>query len=898
MNSGKVKCTCGWSWNKSDSSKKDMYICHECGRDNSNNMKNGGALDKAQTGKKLPKETEADRAKRVAEKTAGALGIGLVLDQYPGAETVYDGWNIIDAYNEGDPMKIMPNVFGALLPGISGKAIEAVTEEYLPKTPEKEKEKFKAVMKGKRASFEEMRKVQESIDWSKGWDKMKSDIKSLFIEPPTIDKQKVIKYFNSKPKNRLENGGWLDNYADGGSMQEHQENYNDSQAFAPEGMVGDGFSNVGRNYSPAWGGQFQKGGKLKFLQPTDKNLPEGYRIPYDTPSSERAMSIGGENGEPAYLIPSFKYGKELDDPLGEFRKTGEHLGGPFKTWQEAEEWERTVRHPAVEKGENIMFPQEQFQNGGKKKPIYVESKKDPRYKAYNDSLSLYKKTLEIENPKYYIKENGRQSDPSWYNWKGDRLAAEEFGRKNNIDYGYEYYQTGKFPGKIQPIRTGDWGEGMAYPIYKKPQQPVLIETKAIQNNLHPTGSTNNLNINSSIPTIRHKAKNAKSYKVKETVQGKYAPSTVEYEVTDPRNINMNDLGPGNTRVLTPNYAMGGSIPGAVGFTYARTKGIPSNGPYAKKTLASAQNGVDMYENPMLARRVDNPNVNRSYYDPRLNTMNIGTDYNTWKDEYTGELLTGDDLKYHQDKLLAHENYHAVQHSQGRDNYDIAHNTDNAQWAQMQKRPEVMSTNAVWNNFYNRSDFENQQDYQEMINSYPESRILNPNLLFDKVLDRQRYDNPANLEGEAKFYEDTGVDLSKQSQFSLNPTEFQNGGEMRYYQNGLDWKPKSISRDGSVIKDDRGQWAHPGEITEIGSNNITMQGVPYDVLGISDEGDVQYMKANNPKNYKYKGKKVTEFPMAKNGVNQQDEKTFEHLNQLTNFTNYNKPQPGGWLNKYN
>ena len=42
---GKVNCTCGWSWNKSDSSAKDMYICHECGRDNSNNMKNGGWLD-------------------------------------------------------------------------------------------------------------------------------------------------------------------------------------------------------------------------------------------------------------------------------------------------------------------------------------------------------------------------------------------------------------------------------------------------------------------------------------------------------------------------------------------------------------------------------------------------------------------------------------------------------------------------------------------------------------------------------------------------------------------------------------------------------------------------------------------------------------------------------------
>ena len=39
------------------------------------------------------------------------------------------------------------------------------------------------------------------------------------------------------------------------------------------------------------------------------------------------------------------------------------------------------------------------------------------------------------------------------------------------------------------------------------------------------------------------------------------------------------------------FAMGGSLPGAVGFTYARTAGAaPSNGPYAKKTKASAQDG--------------------------------------------------------------------------------------------------------------------------------------------------------------------------------------------------------------------------------------------------------------------------------------------------------------------
>ena len=91
---------------------------------------------------------------------------------------------------------------------------------------------------------------------------------------------------------------------------------------------------------------------------------------------------------------------------------------------------------------------------------------------------------------------------------------------------------------------------------------------------------------------------------------------------------------------------------------------------------------------------------------------------------------------------------------------------------------------------------------------------------------------------------------------------QNGKEMSFYQNGLDFKPKTISKNGSVIKDDMGQWAHPGEITEIGSNDITMQGVDYPVLGVSDTGDTQMMYPDQ--DYKFDGEKVTEFPMAQNG----------------------------------
>ena len=76
------------------------------------------------------------------------------------------------------------------------------------------------------------------------------------------------------------------------------------------------------------------------------------------------------------------------------------------------------------------------------------------------------------------------------------------------------------------------------------------------------------------------------------------------------------------------------------------------------------------------------------------------------------------------------------------------------------------------------------------------------------------------------------------------------------------KSKKKMQKGGVIKDDRGQWAYPGEVTEIGSNDITMQGVDYPVLGVSDTGDTQMMYPDQ--DYKFDGEKVTEYPMAQNG----------------------------------
>lgn len=69
--------------------------------------------------------------------------------------------------------------------------------------------------------------------------------------------------------------------------------------------------------------------------------------------------------------------------------------------------------------------------------------------------------------------------------------------------------------------------------------------------------------------------------------------------------------------------------------------------------------------------------------------------------------------------------------------------------------------------------------------------------------------------------------------------------------------------GGIITDPRGQWAHPGKVTRIPSDTITMQGVKQPLLGVSDKGEQKVMIPN--KNYKFADAKyVTEYPLKEKG----------------------------------
>ena len=71
----------------------------------------------------------------------------------------------------------------------------------------------------------------------------------------------------------------------------------------------------------------------------------------------------------------------------------------------------------------------------------------------------------------------------------------------------------------------------------------------------------------------------------------------------------------------------------------------------------------------------------------------------------------------------------------------------------------------------------------------------------------------------------------------------------------DWH--NIISQTSAVEDPMGQWKNPGCCTMIPSNQITMQRVPYPVMGIDDTGHMIMMQPD--KSYNFPGTKVFEIP---------------------------------------
>jgi len=410
-------------------------------------------------------------------------------------------------------------------------------------------------------------------------------------------------------------------------------------------------------------------------------------------------------------------------------------------------------------------------------------------------------------------------------------------------------------------------------------------------------------------------------------------------------------------------AMGGSLPGSVGFTYARTQGsAPSNGKYTKKTKASAQNGQEMkfyqegldwkpktisqdggklskaqtaktvkgeykkFSLPSLLKenfnsKQDNTVVNTNLQqlssanplDTIINQRNINikltgnsnlpyshrefvelkstyndaerdaemkysankkfinikdTKYNTRHNQRVNTAILDDIVKAAVKSKIDPYTALAIAQRETGIGYYSDRKINNKATVEEVRPSSIFSNWELMNQGLNREDlrtignevparvYNKVKKYYDSILQYPfqgEMKTINDKTKKGTFIRGYNYGDPDYPNKVAKEKEILMSDENKVFRNyvdSVATSKFKDGGWLNKYE------------EGGIIEDDLGQWAHPGEITKINSNQITMQGVDYPVLGVSDTGDTQMMQPGQ--DYTYDGESVTEYPMMQKG----------------------------------
>ncbi len=225
-----------------------------------------------------------------------------------------------------------------------------------------------------------------------------------------------------------------------------------------------------------------------YLEPGSFFLPSRANIPENTFSSERATSIGGENGEPAFLVPSFKYGKPLRDEFNEFKKTGHHIGGPFKTWQEAQEYGK-LRHKFIDEGyeslptpirrwgkdysnESFGLPNRFFKKGGSTTNTTTLDPTNSLPIKYEQGVGILPEVIVKARSGFKDDEYQQAFNEAkdWYNqWFSSPMYAQII--KNNR--GYPYNPPSRFGQNFNFLRPTDQlrGQGVASSLFSYPYLP-------------------------------------------------------------------------------------------------------------------------------------------------------------------------------------------------------------------------------------------------------------------------------------------------------------------------------------------------------------------------------------------------------------------------------------------
>ncbi len=467
-------------------------------------------------------------------------------------------------------------------------------------------------------------KVKCTCGWS--WNKSDSSVKDMYI----------CHECGRDNSNNMKNGGWLDNY-------------NDYSVSAPEGFEGDGYSNVGRNSSPAWGGQFQEGGEIPIAQGGNVTRNDSIALYNNAIQKEKYY----KNNKNYYIRPGYDdngYGmnfkndelrknlvneiKKRDARAIYFPDSTHDMGKQLKN---AKDRTKQVTQNVYSAPDFIDNKVDYYYNP-KAPPVFISDKIRPQgsrtYHSdsnadstnipYYDPLAVKPFDLLSDKEKQQrVKQYGTKGVPKSYLNKNKKpqqqvivkpTTTKETTKPSNSEWIplTKEVAKGRYEGDLKDMVYKKRPDGKYDITYQAPPEVSRQPIHSIENNLRPAGLVQpDFELEADVD-IHNRARIPKYYDVIDKVNQNFGGSETQYKYY-PENGDLPDVAPSpyNTRTVTPHYQMGGNVypvnyvpeaqtggsfPGATGFSYARTGSIPSKGPrrnQTDKTDASAQNGKEM-----------------------------------------------------------------------------------------------------------------------------------------------------------------------------------------------------------------------------------------------------------------------------------------------------------------
>jgi len=620
--------------------------------------------------------------------------------------------------------------------------------------------------------------------------------------------------------------GWLDNFG-------KADNANNSNVSMSEDFVGLGYNTKGRNYSPAWGGQFEQGGIIPIAQngvseymekkkweEKDKNIAKTY----DLPEVVVSAPIMTEYNDPDKLTG---YPQYIPKPGDNVNIPGWDIAEFYKSWVSSPEYERRMKNTGYyenvpggaiyRKEGSTIYPQmgEWLSNARESRMGALESVQEPGF-------------IQIE-PSYY-----KGMPASRYTGLGidihpdhtktpemfETVLAHEIGHAIDSTTPFEdslitstmlpfsefnksFYTIDPVTGNYQPInQKDDIRRSQALHIRNDPQE-FKSDLNALRYLMFDKG----------VYDIRKGKEFTKEdlERAKEKLKGNASLDRTIQAAGESGLIKLMNIIAKGKEDVTPVAMNGASMPGAVGFTYARVAGAaPSKGKYAKKTMASAQNGIIADKIAGLELKMS-PEYQRLKYLQSLPQLRQAPGRG---EELVREGLATADIAT---DLMQIGNFipHPMAQGVGKAGNILGSGVDLAQALMSARQGDYLDAAINLGSVglaggLASSTFRRNSKYlqpgqplyalsPQAFGSLSRTNYIEPFRKVGKMTDKNLLANRALL---GLIGAETVYDAIPQKEYGGDIPSAQNGQEMRFYQNGLDWKPKSMQNGGEEMYEGR------------------------------------------------------------------------------------------------